>query len=144
MRARTWIVAVTAGLAAGLAGCGADLEQDERQNLSILRELPAYPGAREVEVTTSAYSGEENGPLDATDGHLTLITYQAPAGTTAPELVRFFTSRLGAGWSCDVERVPDPQLGCTSRDGSISVSPDNLLAEPPRFEVGADHRGGPG
>jgi hypothetical protein len=68
--------------AAPLAGCGADREEDEQQNLAILRQLPTFPGARELEVGTAPYYGDEEGPFDRAEGHTTSITYRAPVGTT--------------------------------------------------------------
>jgi hypothetical protein len=90
--------------AAPLAGCGADREEDEQQNLAILHELPTFPGARELEVGTAPYYGHEEGPFDGAEGHTTSITYRAPGGTTQRELIRFYTSRLEKGWGCEIER----------------------------------------
>jgi hypothetical protein len=157
VRARAWIVVVTMVGATPLAGCGADREEDEQQNLAILHELPTFPGARELEVSTDPYYGDEEGPLDRAEGHTTSITYRAPGGTTQTELVRFYTSRLVNGWDCEVERsreiaigdTPRPrrgrvylQLGCTSDTASISVNPDNLTTRASSFDVVADHREG--
>jgi hypothetical protein len=141
--------------AAPLAGCGADREEDEQQNLAILHELPTFPGASEV--STAPYYGDEEGPFDRAEGHTTSITYRAPGGTTQRELIRFYTSRLEKDWECEVERlggidITDAQhprrlgvqlqLGCTSDTASISVNPDNLTSRTSSFEVAADHRDG--
>lgn len=138
--------------AAPLAGCGADRDEDEEQNLAVLRELPSFPGARELEVVTAPYYGDEEGPFDHAEGHTTSITYSAPGGTTQRELVRFFRSRL-EGWRCRVERLgvmgdPDAkpraylELHCQGDTASISVNPDNLTTPKSSFDVVADHRGG--
>ena len=157
MQALAWIVLVTMAGAAPLAGCGADREEDEQQNLAILHELPTFPGARELEVSTAPYYGDEEGPFDRAEGHTTSITYRAPGGTTQRELIRFYTSRLEKDWECEVERlggidITDAQhprrlgvqlqLGCTSDTASISVNPDNLTSRTSSFEVAADHRDG--
>jgi hypothetical protein len=141
---------------ASLAGCGADREDDERQNLAILHQLPTPPGARELEISTSPYFGDEEGPWDRADGHTTLITYRAPAGTTQRGLIRFYRSRLNEDWNCQVQRsgVVDItgdgprrvgvqlQLACKNDTASISVNPDNLTTRKASFEVAADHRDG--
>jgi hypothetical protein len=141
---------------APLAGCGADREDDEQQNLAILQELPTLPGAREIETSTAAYFGDEEGPFNRAEGHTTTITYRAPAGTTQRELIRFYTERLETKWDCRVERsgVIDItrarprrrgvllQLGCSSDTASIWVNPDNLTTSSSSFDVGADHRDG--
>jgi hypothetical protein len=104
VRTLAWIVVLTMVGAAPLAGCGADREEDEQQNLAILHELPTFPGARELEVGTAPYYGHEEGPFDGAEGHTTSITYRAPGGTTQRELIRFYTSRLEKGWGCEIER----------------------------------------
>ena len=58
--------------AAPLAGCGADREEDEEHNLAILHQLQAFPGALELEVSTDAYHGDEEGPFDRAEGHTTI------------------------------------------------------------------------
>ena len=154
-----WVLARVLGVAmvgaASLAGCGADQDEDEQQNLAVLQELPIYPGARELEANTSAYYGDEGGPFDRADGHTTSITYRVPDGTTQREVVRFFTSRLEWGWECEVERSgvvdldegPHPRrteallgLWCRSGRGSVSVNPDDLTTRASSFDVVADHR----
>jgi hypothetical protein len=154
VRALASIVVAMVG-AAPLAGCGADREEDEQQNLAMLHELPTFAGARELEVTTSAYYGDEEGPFDRAEGHTTIITYSAPGGTTQRELIRFYRSWLERHWECEVERLgvigeTDPgepraylELHCRSDAGSISVNPDNLTTPKSSFDVTADHRGGP-
>ena len=69
--------------AAPLAGCGADREEDEEHNLAILHQLQAFPGALELEVSTDAYHGDEEGPFDRAEGHTTSITYRAPGRNDA-------------------------------------------------------------
>jgi hypothetical protein len=157
VRALAWIVLVTVAGAAPLAGCGADREEDEQKNLAILHQLPTFPGARQLEVSTAPYYGGEEGPFDGAEGHTTLITYGAPDGTTQRELIRFYTSRLEKDWECEVERlgvidITDArhprrrgvqlQLGCSSETASISVNPDNLTSSRSSFDVAADHRDG--
>jgi hypothetical protein len=151
-----WIVVLAIVGAAPLTGCGADREEDEQQNLAILHELPTFPGARELEVSTAAYYGDEEGPFDAAEGHTTTITYGAPGGATQRELIRFYRSRLEEDWECDVERSEvigntDAQhpraylvLQCSSATASISVNPDNLTTRKSSFDVVADHRGSSG
>ena len=148
---------MTVAGAAPLAACGADREEDEQQNLAILHQLPTFPGARELEVSTAPYYRDEEGPFDRAEGHTTSITYRAPGGTTQRELIRFYTSRLEQDWKCEVERlgvidITDArhprrkgvqlQLGCSSDTASISVNPDNLTSRTSSFDVVADHRGG--
>jgi hypothetical protein len=159
VRALARIVLLTAAGAVPLAGCGADGEEDEQQNLAILNQLPTFPGARQLEVDTSPYYGDEEGPFDRAEGHTTSITYRAPGGTTPRELIRFYTSRLEKDWECEVERLGvidltearrprregvQLQLSCGSATASISVNPDNLTSTRSSFEVVADHRGGSG
>lgn len=153
MRTLAWIVVVIVG-AALLTGCGADREEDEQQNLAILHELPRFPGARELEVSTVPYYGDEEGPFDRAEGHTTTITWGAPSRTTQRELIRFYRSRLEEDWECDVERLEvigntDAQhppayleLLCSSGTASLSVNPDNLATRKSSFDVVADHRGG--
>jgi hypothetical protein len=154
--ALAWLVVVTVVGAAPLAGCGADREDDERQNLAILQELPTLPGARELEISTAPYFGDEEGPFDGAEGHTTTITYRAPAGTTQRELIRFYRQRLKTEWECQVERSGVIEitrgrprrrgvllhLGCSSDKASIWVNPDNLTTSRSSFDVGADHRDG--
>ena len=142
--------------AASLAGCGADREDDEQQNLVILHQLPTFPGALELELSTAPYFGDEEGPFDRAEGHTTNITYRAPGGTTQRELIGFYRSRLEKDWECEVERLgviditgAQPrrrgvqlQLGCSSDTASIWVNPDNLTSRRSSFDVGADHRDG--
>jgi hypothetical protein len=153
VRALAWIVVAMVG-AAPFAGCGADSDEDEQQNLAILRELPTFPGARELEVSTAPYYGDEEGPFDRAEGHTTTITYGAPGGTTQRELIRFYGSRLEEDWKCEVERsgvvgdidAQHPraylELLCSGDTASISVNPDNLATAKSSFDVVADHRGG--
>jgi hypothetical protein len=154
--ALAWIVVVSVVGAAGLGGCGADREEDEQQNLAILRDLPTFPGARELEVSSAPYFGDEEGPLDQANGHTTSIRYRVPAGTTQRELIRFYASRLQQDWACEVERHGEIDLdarrprrrgtylglGCRSETGSVWVNPDNVTSRVPGFEVVADHRAG--
>lgn len=157
MRALACIALVSVAGVAPLAGCGADREEDEQQNLTILRQLPTFPGARELEVSTAPYYGDEEGPVDQAQGHTTSITYRAPRGTTQRELISFYTSRLEKDWDCEVERsgvidITDAQhprrrgvqlqLGCSSDTASISVNPDNLTSRRSSFDLVADHRNG--
>ena len=156
MRTLAWIVLVTMAGAVPLAGCGADREDDERRNLAILHALPSFPGARELEVSTAAYYGDEEGPFERAEGHTTTITYRAPGGTTQRELVRFYKARLAKHWQCKVERsgaidITDAKqprrrgvyllLLCSGDGASISVNPDNLTSSTSTFDVVADHRG---
>jgi hypothetical protein len=140
--------------AAPLAGCGADREEDEQQNLAILHELPTFPGARELEVGTAPYYGHEEGPFDGAEGHTTSITYRAPGGTTQRELIRFYTSRLEKGWGCKIERSGEIDITeasilaaevCTYSSGvaatrPISVNPDSVTRRTSSFDVVADSR----
>jgi hypothetical protein len=143
MQARAWIVVATLAGSASLAACGADRDDDEQRNLAILRELPVFPNARELEVTTAPYYGDEEGIFDSAEGHTTTITYTVPTQTTQRELVRFFRSRLAEDWECNVERGGGYLLLlCSSDVGSISVNPDNLATPRSGFEVVADHRDG--
>lgn len=152
-----WIFLVTMAGAVALAGCGADREEDEQQNLALLNQLPTFPGARELEVSTAPYYGDEEGPFDRAEGHTTAVTYRAPDGTTQRELIRFYRSRLEKDWECEVERsgvidITDArrprrsgvqlQLGCSNDTASISVNPDNLTSSSSSFDVAADHRDG--
>jgi hypothetical protein len=88
---------VSLSLAAGLAYAAwerldsSSLETNER----LLDELPAYPGAREVDRRSQTFSGEGGLPLP--EGLVTTALYAPPAAATQEEILDFYVSRL-RGW----------------------------------------------
>lgn len=88
---------VLLSLAAGLAYAAWErldssaLETNER----LLDELPAYPGAEEVDRRSQTFSGEGGLPLP--DGLVTTVLYAPPEEASQEEILDFYVSRL-EGW----------------------------------------------
>jgi hypothetical protein len=129
--------AAAALLAAALLGGCLHGGDDADRNARILADLPAPAGANRVDVESAAYYDEEGGPPK---GHTTTATYRAPPGTTDEEVVDFYAARL-RGWRCRREDVGALLLHCTRGAALVSVNTENMVSDPPRFEVVADHEG---
>ena len=89
--------AVLLSLAAGLSYAlweqldTSAVETNER----LLDELPAYPGAREIDRRTQTFSGEDGLPLP--EGLVTTALFAPPSDTGQDEIVEFYVTRL-TGW----------------------------------------------
>ncbi|MGH3007537.1 MAG: hypothetical protein ACRDOS_16815 [Gaiellaceae bacterium] len=67
------------------------LETNER----LLEELPAYPGAREIDRRSQTFSGEGGLPLP--EGLVTTVLFTPPGDASQDEIVDFYVSGL-TGW----------------------------------------------
>jgi hypothetical protein len=96
--------AVLLSLAAGLAYAlweqldTSALETNER----LLDELPAYPGAREIDRRSQTFSGEDGLPLP--EGLVTTALFAPPSDAGQEEIVDFYVSRL-TGWERRTEAL---------------------------------------
>ena len=64
-------------------------------NERLLDELPAYPGAREIDRRSQAFSGEDGLPLP--EGLVTTALFAPPSDAGQEEIVEFYVFRL-TGW----------------------------------------------
>jgi hypothetical protein len=139
-------------LATALAACGAGEGPYVQQNERILAALPEIPGAVRLTVESSPYYEEEagHGPI----GYTTNVTYEAPAGMTAEEVVDYYVRNLGNEWEYRLEEVPMMDGGTGIQMGSIllahftrgtamvSLNTDGMIAGGLHtFEIAVDYRG---
>lgn len=120
-------------------------------NERLLASLPRYPGAEEVERTSSPYfrPDDEHDPLP--QGYTTNVVYELPARVPQRRVIDFYRGELSS-WRSRVEYTPgvDVQTGderpgawgasFTRSAAAVGVNTDNLIRGR-RFELSVDHRG---
>jgi hypothetical protein len=121
----------------------------------MLRVLPTPPGSQQLSVQHNPYF-RERGPLSGIPiGWTTNVTYRAPAGMTANDVIEFYLLNMPDAWLREVERVPVIDLltgmqtgkqylhaAFTWGGGLVAVNTDNMEAGGPHtFELAVDYRG---
>ena len=107
-------------LATAIAACGADEGPYVQENERILASLPEVPGAVRLKAESSPYYEEEAGPRPI--GYTTNVTYEAPAGMTADEVVDFYVRSLEDEWEYRLEEVPMMDGGTGAQVGSTLLA----------------------
>jgi hypothetical protein len=97
-----------------------------------LREVPTYPGARQVPLSPSDATGWQN---YVPQGSARQVRYAVPRGTTRAAVFSFFAHRMTPRW-----RLLTP--GCYSRGNTRVVVLTSLPARP-TFDVVVDTGGVP-
>jgi hypothetical protein len=70
-----------------------------RTNQHILEDLPQFPGAERLSVTSDRYYEGAEGPYGRIPvGYSTEALYMVPSGTTPGEVVDFYVDNLPDGW----------------------------------------------
>ena len=118
-----------------VAGCGAgDVERGPyvRQNLALLRSVPAIGHAHLVRTASEPQrNGDGEGPIQA---YRTTLVYKLPPGTTASEALRFFhNEHVARGWRVVTSGVHHLNMG---RGEATSLQ---VLAGRGRVYIGADY-----
>ena len=120
-----------------LPGCeGAGKVLSERENLSLLATIPAYPGARYVEVHTEPiWDRNTDLPEFATPivGYGTSVSVSVPRGTRMRDIVRFYRAAM-SGWRCSLrfDTLGPPAwtaayMGCRKGRARFGLGTENLL-----------------
>ena len=144
------LLSVAALLVAGLS-CGPSEDIYTARNLTLFLYMPVYPGAERIEVTQSPYF-EEQGPLSRKPvGWVSAMSFRAPAGTTADEVLDFYIAEWGMWWTVQEYKAPGidlptgeptaPHRMLTFESGTARVSfeTDNL-EQLGTFTITSDHR----
>jgi hypothetical protein len=111
-----------------------------RENGRLLGALPELPGAEEVAVDRYIYTRGEGPPFR----HAILVTYDAPPGMSAPDVIDFYVQSFGSEWQYTVPDIGGaPWLAAQFTQGTAEVSVDtaNMTASKPTFDVHIDARG---
>jgi hypothetical protein len=131
------LVVVVVVVALVPAGCGdVDRESYTEKNVSLLRTLPTYPGARPVgKVDHSGYKANEHS--DAIVGYFSSRTFKLPAGTKAGAAVRYYQRELDDWKVEDISKAPSISL----RKGDAYL---HVLAGEGEVDLEVDHDCTPG
>jgi hypothetical protein len=114
------------------AGCDdVDRESYTEKNVSLLRTLPTYPGARPVgKVEHSGYKANEQS--DAIVGYSSARTFELPAGTKAGAAVRYYQRELDDWKVEDISEAPsismrkgDAYLHVLAGEGEVDLIVDH-------------------
>jgi hypothetical protein len=114
-----WVAAVSFLVAAGCAG----LENGHvSQNEAILRSLPIFPGARQIDVKTSRYY--EHDGEGAVAGYITRARFRLPTGTPREKVARFYRTRLRGTWRLyeHIAEADGPVFNFRRGNATISVN----------------------
>jgi hypothetical protein len=117
--ATSCIVAVSLLASAGCAG----LENGHvSQNKAILRSLPIFPGAREIDRTTSPYYQHDG--EGAIAGYITRARFRLPSGTPPERVGRFYRSRLRRSWRLHehIDEADGPVFNFRRGTATISIN----------------------
>jgi hypothetical protein len=103
-----------------LVGCGSTVDRDAyvKANEKLFHQLPVYPGARLQREVSSAYRGEENGPIV---GYTTRFDFKLPPDAQPDMVASFFRQNLEPTWRL-VERLDGPVLNFRKGRSSLSVN----------------------
>ncbi|MCJ7510644.1 MAG: thrombospondin type 3 repeat-containing protein [Dehalococcoidia bacterium] len=83
----------------------------------LLASLPQFPGAEQVSVDSYVYSRDEEPP----DIHAILVTYKAPLGTSASDVIDFYVQSLAPEWQ-DTHLLGDcASCGVSLRRGTAEL-----------------------
>jgi hypothetical protein len=148
------IGALVAALVAAAYVWGADDGAYKAENLRLLGHLPVVPGSQQIKVANHGVY-RERGPLSRLPvGWTTTVTFRAPAGWSADDVINYYLSHLEPGWQAQVEETPVVDLlsGAvvgrsrhallTLEEARGEVNVDNMQANGPHtFEVSLDHAG---
>jgi hypothetical protein len=93
-------------------------------NESMLADVGALPGSREVGRQSETFSGAESLPVPK--GVVTTIAYAPPAGSTQNAVVNYYVERLRPAWTARVERSLAGAAGTTEeRSFRVTFSRDD-------------------
>jgi len=111
------------------------------ENERLLATLPQLPGARQVSIHSYAYFRGEAGPADR---HAIRVTYEAPSGVSAQDVIDFYVQSFGSEWQYAVPDIGGASwLAAQFTQGTAEVSIDTANMTPPghKFDVHVDYRG---
>lgn len=113
-------------------------------NQQLLEELPAYPGAQEIDRRSQTFSGEAGLPLP--EGLVTTVLFAPPADASQEEILDFYVARLtdwerrttavGRAYQVEFERGDDCLLLMTN-GMTAEGSDDRTFAVAATSEEGA-------
>jgi hypothetical protein len=93
-------------------------------NESVLAEVGAFPGSREVGRQSETFSGAESLPVPK--GVVTTIAYAPPPGAEQNAVVNHYVQRLRPAWTARVERSLAGAAGTTEeRSYRVTFSRDD-------------------
>jgi len=116
-------------VAAAVAGCGG-LDRDEYvdKNLALLKQVPAFPGARLVRVESAPYEDGDTPDAD-TIGYGTTRLYKLPDRASPNDVISFYRQAL-RGWRV-VDLSMAPSLSLRKGDAYLHLLPsgEQLIVE---------------
>jgi hypothetical protein len=123
------LLALSLVVVAAVAGCGG-LDRDEYvdKNLALLKQVPAFPGARLVRVESAPYEDGDTSDAD-TIGYGTTRLYKLPDRTSPNDVITFYRQTL-RGWRV-VDLSMAPSLSLRKGDAYLHVLPsgEQLIVE---------------